>query len=503
LRGVTNLLLVMSDQHAQRIAGCYGDSVVGTPNIDRLAAEGVLFENAYCPAPICLPARMSALTARHPHRQNCWTNTDYLASDIPTMAHALGAGGYEPVLIGRMHALGPDQLHGYVRREIGDHSPNWIGVPRHDMGPLNDANDPHRVSVERSGVGRSAYELKDVDVTTAAVAALDAIGDRRRAGDVRPFAITVGYMLPHPPYVAQAEDYRRYAGRTPPPAVAPTDPLKEHPWHAWWRDNRGIRDVTPEEADRARTAYYALTHRMDAMLGQILAALEASGAADDTLVVYVSDHGDHVGDRGLWWKHTFYDESVKVPLVLRWPGRLPAGRRRRQVVNLLDLAPTILEALAAPALPHADGRSFLAVARDGAAPWLDETFAEYCTDRTPAWTGGMAVRQRMIRSGEWKLNFYYGYRPQLFHLGDDPAEENDLALDPAHAGLRDALVARVVAGWDPREIDARMAARERDKEMIAAWSRAVRPPNAHVWAMKPGDNYLGLAADPETAEESP
>src|SRR5688572_20807568 len=225
-----NVLLIMSDQHAQRIAGCYGDQVVETPNIDRLAAEGIVFDNAYCPSPICLPARMSALTARYPHRQSCWTNTDYLASDIPTMAHALGASGMCPILVGRMHALGPDQLHGYVRREIGDHSPNWIGVPRHDLGPLANTNDPYRESVIRSGVGQSAYEVKDVDVTRAAVAVLEDLARERREGETVPFALTVGYMLPHPPYVARAQDYRLYEGRVGAPTIPPLE--NEHPWIA-------------------------------------------------------------------------------------------------------------------------------------------------------------------------------------------------------------------------------------------------------------------------------
>ena len=112
-----NLLFLFSDQHCQKIAGCYGDKVVQTPNLDGLAAAGVVFDNAYCPSPICVPSRMSLLTGRHPHAQDCWTNDDFLASDRPTLAHAWGAAGYEPVLVGRLHAMGPDQLHGYRHQQ--------------------------------------------------------------------------------------------------------------------------------------------------------------------------------------------------------------------------------------------------------------------------------------------------------------------------------------------------------------------------------------------------
>jgi choline-sulfatase len=486
-----NLLFLFSDQHAQKIAGCYGDPVALTPNLDRLAARGVIFDQAYCPSPICVPSRMSLLTGRHPYAQECWTNDDGLASDRPTLAHALGAAGYEPALVGRLHSIGPDQLHGYVHREVGDHSPNWIGVPRHDMGALADTNEPDPASVERSGPGQSAYELKDVDVTAAACTYLGALGARRGDAADRPFCLTVGFMLPHPPYVARPEDYVRHAGRVDPPALPAPAPGREHPWLAWWRQNRGLDRVRPDAVLRARTAYYGLVTRLDLFIGEILAALESSGLAEDTLVVYSTDHGDQLGERGLFWKHTFYDESVKVPLILAWPGRLPAGERRAQVVNLVDLTATLLDALGAPPLPHAQGRSFLAAARDGRAAWDDETYSEYCTDAVPAWTGGMAVQQRMVRRGRWKLVYYHGYRPQLFDLESDPHELRDLAEDARHGAVRDALVPKVLAGWDPDRIRQRMLERRADKDLVGAWARRMHPPNQYLWEFKPEENWLG------------
>jgi choline-sulfatase len=159
-------------------------------------------------------------------------------------------------------------------------------------------------------------------------------------------------------------------------------------------------------------------------------------------------------------------------------------------VSLIDLAPTILEALAAPPLPNADGRSFLSVARQADAPWIDEAFAEYCTDATPAWTGGMAVRQRALRSGRWKLAYYHGYRPQLFDLAADPREETDLALCPRHAAIRNALMQRLLADWDPDAIDRIMRQRNEDKTLIGAWTRATNPPNSHYWPIRPEHNRL-------------
>jgi choline-sulfatase len=485
-----NLLFLFSDQHAFQVTGCYGDKIVETPNLDRLAREGVTFDAAYCPSPICVPSRMSMLTARHPSAQDCWTNDDFLVSDRATWPHALGAAGYRPILIGRLHAMGPDQLHGYAEREIGDHSPNWGGIARHDMGVLNETNDPHRTSVIRSGSGESVYEVKDRDVTRAAVACLDRLGAARKGGDDQPFALTVGFMLPHPPYVATKEDYARFADMVQPARLARGPAGQEHPWLAWWRNNRGIDEVPADDAMRARIAYYALTYRLDAMIGEVLAALQRNGLAENTLIVYSTDHGDQIGERGLWWKHTFYEESVRVPLIMSWPGQIPQGERRRQVVNLVDLAATMVDALGAPALPHAQGRSFLNVARDANAPWHDETFSEYCTDEVPVWTGGMAVRQRMLRSGDWKLIYYHGYRPQLFNLAADPDELRDLGDDPAHAAIREQLLARLLADWSPDAIDARMKQRRRDKDLIGAWARGTKPASTFIWQTRPDQNRL-------------
>jgi len=486
----TNLLFIFSDQHARHVAGCYGDEVVATPNIDRLAAEGILFDNASCPSPICVPSRMSMLTARWPHRNDVWTNDDILSSALPTWPHAMGAGGRRPVLIGRMHALGPDQLRGYAEREIGDHSPNHPGQPYRDYGVLAGTNNPDPRSLKASGPGRMLYEAKDEDVTVAAVRWLRERAPQEAAAGG--FCLTVGYMLPHAPYVADPALFAKYAGRVPPPRLGP--PADEHPFYAWWRENRGLCAASPEEVDRARTAYYALVDELDAMIGRVLAALEETGLMDDTLVVYASDHGDHIGERGLFWKHTFFEESVGVPLVMRLPGVLPAGARRAEVVNLVDLSQTMLEAVGAPQLPDADGRSFWSLAKDG-GDWRSETFAEYCTDAVPSWTGGRAVEQRMVRDARYKLVVFGCEPPLLFDLVDDPLETRNLAEDPAYADVRARLEARVLDGWDPAEIRARRTRMRARKDMLAAWARHVDPPNTHLWPFEASMNRLDTPPD--------
>jgi choline-sulfatase len=492
-----NLLFIFSDQHAKRVTGCYADADVKTPSLDKLAESGVTFDNAYCPSPICVPSRMAMLTACHPHKQECWTNDDYLSSDIPTWLHAVSAVGYEPELIGRLHAMGPDQLHGYASRSVGEHSPNWPGVARHSMGVLEKTNDPNKESVIACGAGQSAYELKDRDVTTAAIEALHnhaAIEPEAR----KPFCITVGLMLPHAPYVAQKKWVDYYLERLPEPTISAPEnrPSKdspcspEHPWITWWRTNRGIDSVDPDQAKLARAAYWGLVSTMDEMIGQILDALSATGLAENTLVVYASDHGDHVGDRGLWWKHTLYDESTCVPLIMSMPGTLTKRSRCASVVSLLDVSQTMIDALGGSPLPHADGNSFWPLLTGQSCDWGDRVFSEYCTDSVPEWTGGQAVRQRMLREGDWKLHVYHGYPPLLFNLADDPNEQINRAEDPRCAERLRQMMEVIHKEWNPDNIKQIMRRRRDRKDVIAEWSRAIEPASTHLWPLEPSMNAL-------------
>ena len=473
-----NLLFIFSDQHTKKIASCYGDKIIKTPNLDRIAKTGVIFNNAYCPSPLCVPSRMSLLSGRYPSQQEVWMNDDFLASDIPTFAHSLGAAGYEPTIIGRMHAIGPDQLHGYTHREVGDHSSNWIGIGRHDMGVLKGAPGPGRATIDKSGIGQSAYQIKDEDTIQSALNFFETHNSNN------PFCVTVGLMLPHAPYVASAVDYAPYDNKVGPAKLM--SPGKEHPWLNWWRAKHNIIDVPESHAIRARTAYYALVTRMDKMIGQILDKLKERDFIENTLIVYSSDHGDQLGERGLWWKHTFYEESVKIPMILSWPKHLPKNEARDQVVNLVDLNATLLDALGADPLPNSEGRSFLNVAKDNSAPWHNITFSEYCSDVTK-WDG---MRQRMIRQDDWKLIYYHGFPVQLFNLNEDPEELTDLAEIPEFQVIKEELLNLLLKNWNPDEIEQRMLDKQVDKEMLGAWVRKTSPTETYIWNLTPEMNEL-------------
>lgn len=489
-----NLLYIHSDQHSPHVTGCYGDPLVETPHLDQLAANGVIFDNAYCTSPICVPSRMSMLSGQHPYQNQVWTNEHILDSGIPTLAHSLGAAGYRPVLAGRMHSLGPDQLHGYAERMIGDHSPNHVGSAQAvDRGILNGTAGPHRISLQRSGPGQSAYQVHDEDVVAATVDFFNRLGVQKRAGlHSEPFNLSVGLMLPHPPYVARAEDYNRYRDvMTLPSKPAPFETVT-HPHLRWWRSHTEIEQVSEEEILRARAAYWGLVHRTDALIGQILAALHENDLADNTLIVYTSDHGDMQGEHGLWWKHVFYEESVRVPLILSWAGQIPGGQRCERVVSALDVTATMLDALGAPALPNSPGRSLLPLVdgRDEMPVWDDVAFSEYCTDQFGPPEGAY---QRMIRQDEWKLIYYHGQPVQIFNLAEDPDEQHDRADDAGCRAIRDELMGRLLADWNPEWVLERMAAKKADTAVLKAWARHVRPPEHYLWSLQPQMNRLDEA----------
>lgn len=503
-----NILFIQSDQHCASVTGCYGDHLVRTPNLDNLASKGVVMDNAYCASPICVPSRSSLLTGRHPFENRVWTNMHVLDSSVPTMVHGMGTRGYRPVQVGRLHFNGPDQLHGYAKRMVGDHGSNYPGGSPVDHGMLHGTTGPNHVSLRKSGFGQSAYEIHDEHVVSATVNHLNDLGIRKRAGQqIEPLSLSIGFMLPHQPYVARKDDYDMYLGSVEMPDHP--EPFNDtlHPYIRWWRAQCGIDEVSDSEIMRARTAYWALTSRMDSMIGEILSALESNSLIDNTLIVYTSDHGDHLGEHGLWWKQSFYEESVRVPLILSWPGVLPEGERNAHVVSQLDLNATILDAIGAQELPRSRGRSFLQLLREpNSTPWDDIAFSEYCTDNTSeALTGGLNCplpgagsdgwRHRMVRCQEWKLIYYHGMEPQLFNLKEDPTEMYNLASDPDHRPVRDELTAEVLRDWNPDIVAMEMAIMEQEQQVLIPWARNVEPPDRFRWNLRPEMDYLDSIKD--------
>lgn len=484
-----NIIYILTDQHNPFITGCYGDEVVRTPALDELARQGVVFDNAYTPSPICVPARMSLLTGCYPYRQECWTNSDILPSSRPTFAHALGAAGYSTRIVGRMHSIGPDQLRGFSERFVGDHSTNWVGGTPHSLGVLTGTSGPARISIDRSGPGQSSYEVHDRDVVKCCQELSGVIAAEQAQPDAAPFFLHVGLMLPHQPYVSDAELFDYYHDRVPDPETGTPHADDEHPYLRDWKELTDTTDISPADMRRARAAYYALVETTDRMIGDILRSYREKGLLENTLVIYVSDHGDQIGERGLWWKQTFYEQSVRVPMIMSWPGRIPAGERRSQIVNLIDIAPSLVDAAQGEQMPGIDGTSLLPVAVDGSAAWPNETYSEYCTDGMSK-KMSQKVQQRMIRSGPWKLIYYHGYPSQLFNLENDPLEMQDLIADPEHADLVRALHEKLLRDWNPDEIAGKLEQNRLKKTVLSKWGQKTSPPDTHRWTISTDDNWL-------------
>jgi len=472
-----NILIIMSDQHHAGTMGCAGDTAIRTPNLDGLSANGVRFDRCYTASPLCVPARMAFMTGQYPSDTRTWCNEDILPSDIPTFAHALGLGGYETVLCGRMHFCGPDQRHGFEKRLVGD----ITGVHHRQLRPdadqlMKDMWDAMQQSLHAanfSGPGRSCVLDYDDEVTDACVDFLD------QRDDDRPLCMVVGTFLPHCPFIVDADLFDSYRDKVPPPPELPEDYFEQvHPLINQWIADRGITDIDPAITERVRQAYYGMVTYFDNLVGRMLEALQRSAIADNTIIIYCSDHGEMAGEHGMFWKSNFFEGSVRVPLMVSWPGHLGEGLTIDRIVNLVDVAPTLLDLAGVDHFPHhIRGRSLRGFFTEGRCDdWKNETYSEhYNTLNLPA--------GRMIRRDQWKLVHYHANdTPMLFNVDEDPEEVIDLAGDPAHARLREQLLEKVRRGWDGGMIQ-REVTRKRMQytPLMHQWGASNGPPHPDYW----------------------
>jgi choline-sulfatase len=465
-----NVLVIMSDEHAPQCSSPYGHPLVRTPALQRLAEEGVVFDAAYCNAPICAPSRASFMTGKHVHRVGAWDNWTPFASDAVTWAHLLRAAGYRVLLDGKMHFVGPDTLHGFERQLTRD-STSRIGAFGKGERIDEDEIAAFRRRVEEAGPGRSRHAPFDDAVAAAGIEWL-----RDEAAGSEPWCLVVGLLAPHFPLIAPEASFARYyPDGVDLPAVPGADAAdgEAHPAHARMRHFFGLYGLSDEQIRRARAAYYALIGDTDARVGALLSALAETGQADRTLVIYTADHGEMAGEHGLWWKNSFFEESSRVPLIVRWPGRLRGGGRVGGVVSLVDLARTLIDVAGAEDPGDLDGDSLLGVLErvgEGGATeragalWKDEALCEYygpATDRP----------HRMLRRGRWKYCYYYGEPGELYDLEADPHERRNRAADPVCATIAGHLQRRVLEGWDPAVLDATVRRSARARRRIAAGLR--------------------------------
>ena len=441
----TNVLFIMSDEHSREIAGCYGNRIVRTPNIDALAARGVVFENAYCNSPICVPSRASLATGDYVHRIGCWDSAAAYDGRVPSWHHRVRDAGHDMVSIGKLHYRGADDDNGmsevhhsiYIVDGIGD----THGLLRCDKR----VREVARELAEEAGRGWSPYTRYNTRVADATVRWLR---ERKDRATDNPWVLFSSMVSPHYPLMAPDEFYELYAGTDlPRPRLYGEADRPDHPVIAHYRETWNYDDYFDAQRLRAGlTAYYGLCSFLDYQVGRILAALEESGFAKDTLVIYTSDHGESLGNRGLWGKSVMYEESSAVPLVMAGPG-VAAGQRCATAVSLVDAYPTVVESVCGDldarerSLP---GDSLITLAREQPADRV--VFSELHDD-------GSMTGEFMVRRGDWKLVHYVGHSPQLFDLAADPFEEHDLAGRPEAADIRSRLYDELYSIVDPEAVD--------------------------------------------------
>jgi choline-sulfatase len=454
--GRPNVLLIMADQLAASWLPAYGHDAVQAPNLTALAAASTVYDAAYCPSPLCAPSRGALLAGRLPSRIGVYDNAAEMAASVPTLAHALRAEGYATALSGKMHFVGPDQLHGFEERLTPDvypadldWTPDWRRPLSHPLPWYHTME-----SVLTPGVTPASMQ-QDYD-DEVAFHAVRKLYDLARTGGERPFFLTVSFTNPHDPWEIRAPYWDRYDRAAIEPPAVPRIPLEDADPHS--RRLRAMYGTDEIELDdeqlvTARHGYYAAVSYVDDRIGEVLRTLREVGLDDSTAVIFTADHGEMLGERGLWYKMAFFEHAARVPLFVRPPGGGDA-RRVTDPVSTLDLVPTVFEltGVAADEL-ELDGTSLLAAGPDRIV------HAEYLAE-------GVTAPAVMVRRGRHKLIVCPGDPDQLYDLGADPHELENLAADPAHAGVRDELRAEVSARWDLEALDRAVLASQRERRLV-------------------------------------
>ena len=473
--GKPNILFVMADQLAARYLPFHGHAIVKTPNLSRLAAEGVVFENAYSTSPLCAPARATVMNGLLPSRTGVYDNAAEFPSAIPTWAHYLRREGYKTCLSGKMHFVGPDQLHGLEERLTTDiypadfgWTPDWrLRQERIDWWYHN------MTSVLQPGIAEITNQLEfDDDVGFQATRK---IYDHARFNVDKPLALMASFTHPHDPYAARKQFWDLYRNedidmpRTPPMAKHQLDSHSQRLYEMSAMDDYTVKE---QDVRKARHGYYANISYVDNLVGQLIDVLEKTGMLDDTIVVFTSDHGDFLGERGLWYKMSFLEPSAHVPLLIWQPKRFKA-RRIKEPVSLADILPTLAELGGTTQLARpVDGRSLVPLLQGANENPEATTWGEYLAE-------GAIAPLYMLRRGPWKFIHSPVDPDQLFNIDDDPEEQDNLA---PNSDIAKKFRAEVIAKFDIPRIHAEVLQSQQSRLMLFA---AMKNGNLFPWDFQP------------------
>jgi choline-sulfatase len=440
-----NILILMVDQLNGEFFPHGPADFLHAPNLKRLSKQGVNFDKTYCASPLCSPARASFMCGSLPSNNGVYDNAAEFPSTLPTFAHSLRSLGYTTILSGKMHFVGADQLHGFEERLTTDIYPA-------DFGWTPDWSKPeeridwwyHNLgSVTGAGVAATSNQLEfDDEVAYHAKLKLHQLARRE---EQQPFCLTVSFTHPHDPYVTRQKYWDIYKQEDLPKVQVPRIPVEQQDPHSA-RLYKAVDfqnfDINEQDIANARHAYCGNISYLDEKIGEILDTLEECQMSEDTIIVFTADHGDMMGERGLWYKMSFFEGSMRVPLIVHAPKRY-AAKSISEPVSVLDIAPTLIEMAggdkSAQSLAH-DGVSLLANINSDSNP-SHTVFGEYVGE-------GSIDPMIMVREGDWKFNYCEVDPPQLFNLKDDPLELNNLADSEQHQALLEKFSQQIHQKWD-------------------------------------------------------
>ncbi len=461
-----NILVIMADQLAPHFTGAYGHKVAKTPHLDALAARGMRFDAAYCNSPLCAPSRFAFMSGQHISRIAAYDNASEFKASVPTFAHYLKSLGYRTCLAGKMHFVGPDQMHGFEDRVTTDIYPaDFAWTPDWEAPDERIDKWYHNMqTVKESGLAQATFQIDyDDEVGFAAKRWLfDAARDKAH-GNNAPFAMVASFIHPHDPYVARPEWWNLYANdEIEMPsftlAMEDQDPFSRRLMDGIEASNVSLSD---EEIRRARHAYLANVSYFDSKIGELVQTLEETGELANTIVIVTADHGDMLGERGLWYKMNFFEHSARIPLVMAGPG--VAVGAAQNAVSLIDLLPTFIDIAGGDEAmigEPVDGRSLMPLARAEDDP-IDEAIGEYCAEMT-----GYPVI--MIRRGPLKYVHCDSDPPQLYDLSADPMETKNVAADPSYAEVKARFAAEVAERWDGSALRKKIIATQKSRRALHA-----------------------------------
>ncbi|MGP6086788.1 choline-sulfatase [Antarctobacter jejuensis] len=439
-----NILFFQVDQLTAGALRAYGDRICHAPTLDALANRGAVFENAYCNFPLCAPSRFSMATGQLAGKVGAYDNAAEFSAEIPTYAHYLRAAGYQTALSGKMHFIGPDQFHGFEKRLTADLYPaDFAWVPNWGNEGKRDTNDPRAVRI--AGVCERSVQIDyDEEVTFKAV---QHIFDMARSDDERPFFLQVSYTHPHEPYLCRKEFWDLYEDAEIPMPRVPALPEQEHdPHSARLLRDFGMLGIQFSDTDvrRAIRAYYGSISFIDSLVARVLDALRATGAEKNTVILFTSDHGEMLGERGMWFKKHFFENSLRIPLLMAGPGITP--QRVRELTSLVDLVPTFnaIAGVEEESEPL-EGVDLVTLLDRGDREPERTVYAEYLAEATP-------VPIFMIRRGTYKYISSSHDGEMLYDLENDPDELINLAAGANHQEVLARFREEVAQKWNEDQL---------------------------------------------------